>query len=134
MPTHLTPTRVFSCAGLVSSGTAVTGWVETGRPENALLLLNILAAGTSWSVALSTGTVSGAAGSSVSLSGAASVTGNTTGQFAYRLQNKLSKYTYYAVSGVGNPTVAATLVGQDYFNSAQLSAPSATAGIIPTEA
>jgi hypothetical protein len=133
MAEHIQETRVVQLtAGLVSSGTAVTAAPEVDYPSNATLIINVLAAGTSWNVALSTGTASGAAGSSVSISGAANVSGTAAGIFAWHLNDKLSKYVYANLSGVGNPTVGLQLYNQGYVNS--FSVVTAATVIIPTEA
>jgi hypothetical protein len=132
MAEHTLATRVVQLtAGLVSSGTAVTAAPEVDYPSNATLILNVLAAGTSWNVALSTGTASGAAGSSVSISGAGNVSGTAAGIFAYHLNDKLAKYVYANLSGVGNPTVAMQLYNQGYANSANVT--TAATVIIPAE-
>jgi hypothetical protein len=133
MAEHNFATRVVQLtAGLVSSGVAVTAAPEVDFPSNATLILDVLAAGTSWNMALSTGTASGAAGSSVSISGAANVSGTGSGIFSYHLNDKLSKYVYANLSGAGTPTVAAVLYCQGYANSAEVV--TAATVIIPTEA
>jgi len=133
MAEHTQATRVVKLtAGLVTSGTAVTAAEEVDYPSNATLIINALAVGTSWNVALSTGTASGAAGSSVSISGAANVSGTGAGVFAYHLNDKLSKYVYANLSGVGTTTVSLALYCQGFANSANVA--TATNVVIPTEA
>jgi hypothetical protein len=133
MAEHTQATRVVQLtAGLITSGTAVTAAPEVDYPSNATLIINVLGAGTSWNVALSTGTASGAAGSSVSISGAANVSGTGAGIFAYHLNDKLAKYVYANLSGVGTPTVGLQLYCQGFANSSNVA--TAATVIIPTEA
>jgi hypothetical protein len=133
MAEHTQETRVVKLtAGLITSGTAVTAAEEVDYPSNATLIINALQVATSWNVALSTGTASGAAGSAVSISGANNVSGTTAGIFVYHLNDKLSKYVYANLSGSGNTTVGLALYNQGYVNS--FSATTATNVVIPTEA
>lgn len=125
-------TRVVQLgAGLISSGTAVTASAQVEYPNNAWLIINVLAAGTSWAVTLSTGAASATGLTGVTIAGAARVSGTSAGIFAYHLNDKIAKWCYSNVSGVGTPTVGVQLVCQGYANSYEV--PTATAVVSPTE-
>lgn len=133
MADHTQETRVVKLtAGIVTSGTAATAAEEVDYPSNATLIINALAVGTSWNVALSTGTASGAAGSAVAIGAANNVSGTSAGIFVYHLNDKLSKYVYANLSGVGTTTVSMQLYNQGFANS--FSATTSTNVVIPTEA
>jgi hypothetical protein len=132
MAEHTQETRVVKLGGLVSSGTAVTGYEEVDYPSNSTLIIDALAVGTSWNIALSTGTATGAAGTAVSIGGANNVSSTSAGLVVYHLNDKLSKYVYYNVSGVGTGTVAPVLFNQGFSNSS--TATTGTNVVTPTEA
>lgn len=114
-------TRSFQLtAGLISSGTAVTASQQVDWPSQAWLIINTLAAGTTNSLALSTGTASGAGGSAVSINGVTALTGLTNGVTTYHLNDKLSKYVYASLSGTGTPTISVTVLAQGYANSSNI--------------
>jgi len=107
-------------AGLISSGTAVTGQVEVDFPHNAWLVVDCLAAGTTNSVQLSTNSTGGNGGSAVAVSGLTALTGFSAGLTSYAINDKLGKYLYANVSGTGNPTMSVSIVCQGYANSSEV--------------
>lgn len=121
MASALPEIRTVYLAGLVSASAAATGYGQTDYPGNSILLLSIAGtASQTVTVALSSGTATGAAGSAVTIGGATSVTASASAKstYAWRLPDKLSKYTYASISADGgNVSGTVALVNTDYVNS-----------------
>ena len=98
-----------------TAAAAATGYVTSDNPNNAFLLLNVFAnGGGTITVALSSGTATGAAGTAVtSLSTAA------TGLTWWRLPaDRLQRYVYASSSGsAGAPVYTTTLEVLDLLDS-----------------
>lgn len=114
MPRNIEETRVVKLtAGLISSGTAVTGVHRVDNPGNAILVIDVLAQGTTNSVALSTNATGGNGGTAVT-----SFTGLSSGTtYKYHLPRAFQKYIFANVSGTGTPTIAVDVICQGYANS-----------------
>jgi hypothetical protein len=116
MANHPQETRALHVMGAISQSAAATGYVEVDYPTNAWAVLECLSAGGGTvSVAISTGTATGAAGSAVT-----TVTASSNNVCVpVHFQSKLSKYVYASGTGsAGAPSYSLAIVGQGYANSA----------------
>lgn len=115
-------TRAQRIASVLSATAAATGYVQTDYANNTFLIIDVLGVGTNHTVALSTGSATGAVGSNVSVNSATSVVVTATGTNVYHLNDKLAKYTYCSVTPSGAGTIDVFLVTQGYPNTNDVTA------------